>query len=389
MESSVPPPSDRLTVEPSLEQTILPSNPSVTTETSAARAPASTPSVPCPRCGGRLSNPEGLGWCPACGYCRSLQENPDQAAVGAPKAAHRPSPLGIVEFIEVVSKLPVWLWVLLGGTTIIVVISVAASCVLPEDSLGRALWSSIQLGVGFLGLFAAQVWAFLLIAPESEHLSAKDLIVSPRLWSMTCRRLPASQRQVWLGGWSVATMLSALFLVGGLSYWYQFYKPKKLAERNLIQAIANAAKGKGKNKSLEESIKDFASSQDLSKNKEEAKKPKPEVDKRPTEQCVILGYTVEDDTELGKRVVTSLALATLVGGKLKYVGLVRRGISPQASDELLRRLTPLVQPEPFVPGLKLQVTWVKPQAYCEVHQSGFDIDGHLRSPRYKDLLDVQ
>ena len=40
--------------------------------------PTTTPAVdPCPRCGKTLVDPAGLGWCPACGYCKSLaQANP-------------------------------------------------------------------------------------------------------------------------------------------------------------------------------------------------------------------------------------------------------------------------------------------------------------------------
>jgi hypothetical protein len=328
-----------------------------------------------------------LGWCPSCGYCKSLEEDGDKIAVGAPSTPRQPSALGLVECIDMLSKLPVWLWVLLGGTIIVAVISIAANSVLPADSLARALWSSIQLGIGLLGLLAAQIWAFVILAPETDHLSAKDMILSARLWNMLCRRLPQSQRQVWLGGWSTAAMLGAIFLVGGFSYWYQFYKPKRIADTSLVQAIANAVKGKGKNKSLEESIEEFAGSQNPLEKKD--KKPEEQEDKRPTQQCVILGYTSENDSEQRKEIVTSLALATVKDGKLTYVGVVRRGFSAPNSEELLRRLTPLVQPEPFLRGLTLQVTWVKPQVYCEVHQSGFDVDGHLKSPRYKDLLDVQ
>jgi hypothetical protein len=181
-------------------------------------------------------------------------------------------------------------------------------------------------------------------------------------------------------------MLGAIFIVGGFSYWYQFYKPKKLADTSLIQAIANAAKGKGKNKSLEEAVQELAGSQTLPEKKD---KDKEEEDKRPTQQCVILGYTAEKGDEQRKQVVTSLVLATVLDGQLKYVGQVRRGIDPRASDELLKRLPPLVQREPFISGLTLRAIWVKPEVYCEVHQSGFDLEGHLSSPRFKDLLDVQ
>ena len=186
-------------------------------------------------------------------------------------------------------------------------------------------------------------------------------------------------------------MLGAIFLVGGFSYWYQFYKPKRLAETSLIHAITDAAaKAKGKSKSMEESVEEFASSQTPPEKKDQAKKNNEEVeDTRPTQQCVILGYTVDNDKEQRKPMVTSLVLATIRDGQLRYAGLVRRGINPRASDELLKRLAPLVQPEPFLSGLTLQAIWVKPQVYCEVHLSGFDIDGHLKSPRYEDLLDAQ
>ena len=46
------------------------SAPSPREEALAAAADSSA----CPRCGARLTNPDGLGWCPGCGYCRSLEE---------------------------------------------------------------------------------------------------------------------------------------------------------------------------------------------------------------------------------------------------------------------------------------------------------------------------
>jgi hypothetical protein len=296
--------------------------------------------------------------------------------------------LGLVEFYELLCKLPRWLWILVGGIATVAAIALAADRMLPSDSLPRALWSAIQLGVGLLGLFAAQVWAFLLIAPQTEHLSAKDLVLSARLWSMTCRRLPETQRQVWLGGWSLAAMLSAVCLVGGFSYWYQFYKPKKFAERSLLQAVIEAGKRQAKEKSLEEAIAEFADTQDLNKKKEDAKQEK--EDKRPTMQCVIIGYTVEEDKELRKERVSSLLLASVFEGQLKFAGSVRRGIGPQASDELLGQLAPLVQQQPFLPGLNIPaVVWIKPQLFCEVHQSGFDADGRLQHPKFKGLLTEQ
>jgi hypothetical protein len=290
----------------------------------------------------------------------------------------------------VLGKLPRWFWGILGGTVVVAVISLAADFALPDDSLARALWSSIQLSLGLLGILAAQIWAFFLIAPETEQISAKDLILSVRLWSMTCRRLPETQGKVWLGAWSFAAALCAIFLVGGFSYWYQFYKPKKIADRGLIAAIAEQAqKLNKKNKSMEEALDELAANtKDLTKKKEEPKKDA-KVDNRPTQECVVIGYTVVTDQKLRKDTVTSLIVATLIDGRIKFAGVVRRGLDSRTSDELLKRLAPLVQDEPFVQGLKMQAIWVKPQVLCEVRQSGFDRDGHLMDPNFKDLLAAQ
>ena len=104
-------------------------------------------------------------------------------------------------------------------------------------------------------------------------------------------------------------------------------------------------------------------------------------------QCVIIGYTVEDDKERRGEKVSSLVLATVVDARLKFAGSVRRGLTPQASDELLKRLAPLVQPDSFLPSLRMPgVVWIKPQVFCEVHQSGADADGRLQEPRFKELL---
>jgi hypothetical protein len=37
----------------------------------------------------------------------------------------------------------------------------------------------------------------------------------------------------------------------------------------------------------------------------------------------------------------------------------------------------------------MEAIWVKPQVFCEVRQSGFDRDGHLTDPSFKDLLAEQ
>src|SRR5688572_6464998 len=78
----------------------------------------------CPKCGGRLSNPETLGWCSKCGYCKST--DPGDSKILETTAKRPPSALGIVEFIEILKGLPTWSWVLMGGAVTVLGISLAA-----------------------------------------------------------------------------------------------------------------------------------------------------------------------------------------------------------------------------------------------------------------------
>jgi hypothetical protein len=360
-------------------------------ESSAKEVPAAAPMVAptdgpsatlCPRCGSNLVNPDGLGWCSKCGYCRSLEEGAPKVAPTAEPQQRQPSPLGVVEFLQLLGKMPPWLKMLLAGAAVVVLVSFAADFLLAPNSLARAIWGTLQLGLGLVGLLAAHVWALALIAPDDDQLTAKDVVICSRLWGLTLSRLPKMRKQVWLGGWSISGMACAAFVVGGFSYWAQFYQPKRVADKNLIQAISDAAKGKGKDKSLEDALNDFAGTQDLTKKKDEDKdKNQAKVDRRPTIDCVVIGYVLEDEETL-----SGLVVATLNNDKLKYAGVVRRGFTPQTNRELLKRLVSLQRPEPFLPGLTLTAIWVKPEVLCEVHQSGYDEQGYLRDPNFKGLL---
>jgi len=343
--------------------------------------------VPCPRCGAKLINPESLGWCSRCGFCRSLEEDAAKMDSVAPGRAPNPSFLGASEFLDLLGRAPRWLWVLLAGTAAIAMLSLVGNLVLPMASLPRAVWSTVQILLGLLGLFGAQVWALFLIAPDDDKVGAKDAIISGRLWGLTFNRLPETRRQVWLGGWSLAAMLLGVFVVGGLGYWTQFYNPKKVADKGLLQAVAQAAMDKGSDKSLEEAVEDFADSQDLTKKdeekkkEEERKKEEAKIDRRPTVQCVVIGYMVDADKNL-----TGLVVATLDGERLQYAGTVQRGFTPEASKEILDRLASLKAPSPLIKGLSMTAVWVKPKLFCEVHQSGADKEGHLLNPAFAALL---
>src|SRR2546426_426791 len=64
----------------------------------------------CPHCRQPLIDPAGLGWCKACGYCRSLEsEKIDKLLAAAPGPTRGAVLAGIA------GHLPVWIWVLLAG----------------------------------------------------------------------------------------------------------------------------------------------------------------------------------------------------------------------------------------------------------------------------------
>jgi hypothetical protein len=197
-------------------------SPPAATDTAVTADPSA-----CPRCGGKLTDPDGLGWCPACGYCRSLEE--EKANIPpppAPPAPRQPSLLGATEFGQALKLMPAWVWPLLGGSAAIAVVSVAADYQLPEIDFGRALWSAIQILLSVIGLILAQLWVALVIAAEDDKLGAGDIILPGRVWRGAVQRLPATRWQVWLGAWCLTALVCGAAVVGGWGYWLEMLKAK-------------------------------------------------------------------------------------------------------------------------------------------------------------------
>jgi hypothetical protein len=210
------PPEELIEVEPSGGPDILPPE-EILAEVE------SSPLEFCPRCRARLIDPDGLGWCRGCGFCRSLEEDRQKAGIrAAARSAHQPSLLGLVELLQLFTLLPSWIWILLAGMAVTVLFTLPPSLVLPAEGLERALWCTLQMVAGLLMIFAAQWWALWLIAPEDERLTGKDLIIPFRLWSLTLSRLPRLRGPVWLAAWALTAIVSAIFLVGGLEHWLEY-----------------------------------------------------------------------------------------------------------------------------------------------------------------------
>ena len=186
------------------------------TDTPAAAAPEQT----CPNCKSKLVNPDSFGLCPACGYCRSLEDSDNMPAEPPVRQDRAYSPFGSVEFWQLFVKLPVWLYVFLAGTALIVSASVIADASLPADTLSRALWCTIQAGLGLILAVVAHEWALLLVVPQDERIGAQDAVLfSARVWKLTLKRMPATRGPVCLAAWGFVLIISAVLLIGGLYYW--------------------------------------------------------------------------------------------------------------------------------------------------------------------------
>src|SRR5262245_51545058 len=178
----------------------------------AADAPQNAALAVCPRCQQPLIDPAGLGWCKACGYCRSLQAEQDNALLKTPAGPSRGDVLA-----GAARRIPHWFWLLTGGIGAVAVLSLAAGLLLPAGNcLPRALWTSIQIPVGLLLAFAVQLYAVVQIAPDDDRLSFKDALVPARLWGLVGKRLPQLSWCVCLASWGAALALCAVLFIGGL-----------------------------------------------------------------------------------------------------------------------------------------------------------------------------
>ena len=190
-----------------------------------APPPAPPPAQPeqvsagaCPRCRQPLIDPDGLGWCKVCGYCRSLETERNNQLLQAPSGPTRGTILA-----GAAAQIPVWFWTLIGGVGALAVLALATGQLLPAgNGLPRALWTTVQIPVGLLFIFAAQLYAVVVIAPEDERLSFKDALVPTRLWALVAKRLPRLGGCVCLAVWGAALVLFALLFIGGLGHWFSY-----------------------------------------------------------------------------------------------------------------------------------------------------------------------
>lgn len=182
---------------------------------SPPQAPAATP---CPRCKKPLIDPTGLAWCKACGYCGSLEAERQNQLMQTAQAPSR----GAV-FAGAAGQIPWWFWVLVGGVAVLAAGALAADRLLPAgNTFPRALFTSVQMGVGLALIFAGQCFALVRIAPEDERLSFKDALVPTRLWALAGKRLGQLYGCLWTSVWGLGLIVFAVLFIGGLGHWMTY-----------------------------------------------------------------------------------------------------------------------------------------------------------------------
>ena len=203
----------------------------------AALAPESpvqsAPADPCPRCGAGLTDAAGLGWCQACGYCRSLEEERAKDHLQPPAAAAAPAPVAMAEAGKLVNKAPLWLWVLIGGAILMAGGSLLIGRKLPLNSYPRALWTTLQIALGLLTMFIAQFTALVKIAHHDETLTFKDSIFPGRLWSQAFKRMPGYGPHFCVTCWGLILVVCAFAFIGGLNHWLKYLPNNKNSAQSI------------------------------------------------------------------------------------------------------------------------------------------------------------
>ena len=203
---------------------------------------SSTPDVnaaaPCPRCQKPLVDPHGLGWCKACGYCRSLVES-ETTNAKTPDA--KPCPQNAMTATgSAIGQTPTWFWVTLAG--VILIVSATFLCghyLNPKfTAFQKALLTTVQILVGVAMMLLGQFIGLLRIAPEDSTLSFKDAIFPFRLYGLVMKRLPSTRHTVYLGVWGIAAIVAANLFIGGLGHWIT-YLPGAQKTSNIPKVKSN------------------------------------------------------------------------------------------------------------------------------------------------------
>ena len=336
----------------------------------------------CEKCNAPIKS-DVVSICRSCGWYSSLgtfveldpnwdtseEDEPTEAVSVAPQKSH------VRVWLDL---MPRWSWVMIACALVVVVESVVVRFATPPGSSLRTVWSLSQLALGFFAVVGCHVFNFLVLATEDADFGALDLILKPfKLWAKAVRNLPT---RLWVANSAVCgltAMIMSFLVIGGLPYerlWdWGFQEPVK---QNLMGAVMDRAKQiEATNDDLEESIGDFAGSQDTEGVEVKApEKPREKAD------CVILGYQLDRDGRL-----SSLLLGTAHRNRLIPAGRVSPEMPDGERSDLLATLEAIKRRDPFI-AIEAEATWVEPRLTCRVTYGERLKGGRLRDLKWDTLL---
>lgn len=316
----------------------------------------------CEKCGAPISVNDSLA-CRQCGWYESIGSYVEidqswEAATDAQSA-------GVSSADE--TRIPKWAYVLMACISVVIIESIAVRLATADGSLIRTNWSLIQLFIG-LGFFAVcHVVAFALLFKSNSDTGLLAIFLHPiQSWSLVLRELPKRQWVCHFGFSGLVAAAMSVLVIGGLPYerlldWGVKAPPKK----SLMAAVMNQAQNMAgeSDKTLEESIADFAGEAGDQKEKKKKPKPEPKPEERFEEDCIVLGYQTTSD---------GLIYALLIGGehytKLVYSGKVSLKIPVEENRQLAEDLSQIRSRKPYmkVPIDYDQAEWVRPQYIVRV-----------------------
>lgn len=177
-----------------------------------------TRQVSCPRCKQPLLNMASLGVCQNCGYCHALEEARSAVITDQSIQFRLFSKRNLLYMWDRLVHLHEWLVLLFAGVTATLFLSFMANRMLAPESAQRALWTTLQIGLGVAGMLAAHIWACQMVSALYSD-AAKISPLSPRIWVGIARKLPKSGGPTYLATWCFTLTLTAVLMIGGLEYW--------------------------------------------------------------------------------------------------------------------------------------------------------------------------
>lgn len=314
----------------------------------------------CGKCGTFESWGTGT-WCPVCGYYPKFDEAPEEID----RSLQGTEEVVCENWWEVI---PRWAWILIGGAVAILVGSIAVRVYYHFYGGRRGYWATRQLFLGCAITIAAHCRAAFIGLNKDHKLTPSDVFIAPiATWNRSIKMLPKSRIQIWMAGWGIMLMVTAMVIIGGIRYSAVFddwgFKSEKpdLMPDQIARGIGG---GRGK--------------QGLSKL-EQMPVVMPNAPEGPFVECVVYGYFPDPE---GKRIFDTVLFAGSTEREPVHIASLEFAEIPKKHQ---RQVSVLLRErrvdEPFVDS-SYDAIWVEPSIVCKINYSSLTPGGRLQDAEF-------